>query len=392
MMKLSPEWRYAVYYAALFSSIGSIGPFFAVWLDSLGIDARMIGIIAASPSIVMIFTTVFIGRWADSLSDRRTAIIVCNLLVLLVQVIFFWDVNPWVILVVWTFAGILIHAKVPITDAAALSVTRQRNTDFARVRVYGSIGFAAALALSGYVYDVVGMVAFVPILFLGNLLRLWLSTKLPKNEIATNENSCSKAPESSGGLYQPGVLLTIVGSSFIQASHAVVYTFGILLWTQQGVSETTGSLLIAIGVVAEVILMWKFKSVARYFSARGCLVVAAACGLARWIVLAFSPPLAVTFLAQALHSITFGLTFLATATFISRRVGEADAARGQSLSATVITALMAAAMYVSGYYFDALGMSLYWIMAGMCAVAMLLVLLSYKTNLVDIEQKATTAG
>ena len=269
-----------------------------------------------------------------------------------------------------------------------MSVTKQRNTDFARVRVFGSIGFAVALAVSGYVYDFIGMIAFVPILFLGNLLRLWLSIKLPKTEKRPVTSPDERLQDSSSGLYQMGVLVTIVGSSFIQASHAVVYTFGILLWTQQGISEATGSLLIATGVVAEVVLMWKFKVVTRFLSARGCLIFAAVCGVLRWAVLATSPSLLITFIAQALHSITFGLTYLATATFISRRVGDADAARGQSLSATVMTALMAVAMYVSGHYFDALGMNLYWIMAGLCALAAILILLSYKTSLIDLEQKS----
>ena len=384
-MGLTPEWRFSLYYAALFASIGSIGPFFAVWLDSQGIDAKTTGIIVAVPSIAMLFTTVRLGRWADEIGSRRTAIIVGNALVLIAQLVFFWPQGPWVILVIWTFSGIIMYAKVPITDAAALSLTEQRGSDFARVRVFGSIGFVVALTLSGLVYDRVGMLAFVPILLLGNILRLWLSIELPnvgRRKSSRENDETHHAPSvNTSDLYQIGIVLTIVASGVIHASHAVFNTFGILLWTQHGFSETTASLLVGIGVVAEVLLMWRFKSLTRRLSARACLIIAAVCGIVRWSLLAMAPPLWLMFVVQILHGVTFGLTFLATASFIARRVGEDNAARGQALNATVMTALMAVMVYLSGHLFDMLQMQLYWIMAGMCALSVVLLLLSFRTSL-----------
>ena len=158
-------------------------------------------------------------------------------------------------------------------------------------------------------------------------------------------------------------------------------TFGILLWTQHGFSETTASLLVGIGVAAEILLMWRFKSMTKRLSARSCLIIAAVCGIVRWSLLALAPPLWLMFVVQMLHAVTFGLTFLATASFIARRVGEDNAARGQALSATVMTALMAIMVYLSGYYFDLLQLQLYWIMAAMCVLSVVLVLLSYLTSL-----------
>ena len=382
---LTAEWRFSFYYAALFASIGSIGPFFAVWLDSQGIDAKTIGIIVAAPSIGMLFTTVRLGRWADQLDSRRTAIIVGNALVLLAQLVFFWPQSPWVILVIWMFCGIIMYAKVPITDAAALSLTERRGTDFARVRVFGSIGFVVALTLSGLVYDRVGMMAFVPILLLGNILRLWLSIELPivgrRDSSNLTKVTGDDASVPSSDFYQLGIVLTIVASGVIHSSHAVFNTFGILLWTQHGFSETMASLLVGIGVVAEILLMWRFKSMTKRLSARSCLIIAAVCGMVRWSLLALAPPLWLMFVVQMLYAVIFGLTFLATASFIARRVGEDNAARGQALSATVMTALMAMMVYLSGYYFDLLQLQLYWIMAAMCALSMVLVLLSYLTSL-----------
>ncbi len=381
MSRFSPESRLSLYYAALFASIGTVAPFFAVWLDSLGIDTTTIGIIAAAPSVLMVFTTVFIGRWADGLTQRRTAIIVCNVLILLLQMVLFVPSGPWLILVVWSLSGILMHAMVPVTDAEALSVTTRRSSDFARVRVFGSIGFIIAVAVSGVVYEKLGMVAFVPVVLLGNAVRLWLSTALPGGEsprLAPQRDAGSAG--SGSALRSPLVVLTIIAAALIQASHAVVYTFGILLWTEHGLSETTGSLLIAIGVVAEVWLMWRFKSLTHQWSARACLLVAAALGVVRWGLLATAPPLPVVYIAQLLHAATFGLTYLATATFIARRVGEADAARGQGLAAIFTTAALAAATFIAGRFYDVMGAELYWLMAWLCVFALGLLALTTRVR------------
>ena len=46
-----------------------------------------------------------------------------------------------------------------------------------------------------------------------------------------------------------------------------------------------------------------------------------------------------------------------------------------------MTALMAMMVYLSGYFFDLLQLQLYWIMAAMCVLSVVLVLLSYLTSL-----------
>jgi len=160
-----------------------------------------------------------------------------------------------------------------------------------------------------------------------------------------------------------------------------VYTYGILLWTEQGMAESTASLAVAIGVVVEVALMWWFRPLTQHLSARVCLLCAAGCGVLRWSLLASETSLLVIFAAQALHGITFGIMFLATAGFIARRVPEHMGARGQSLFATISTACMAVATYGAGQLYMGWAASIYWLMAGMCLLAMICIGLSYRTGI-----------
>lgn len=391
MIHATAEQRFSIYYAALFGSIGAVAPFAAVWMDHVGISASMIGLIVAAPSVAMLLTTFAIGRWADGLTDRRQAIVVGNWVILLAQLVLFMYTDARWVLYVWLVSGVAMHAMIPITDAAALSVTRRNGSDYARVRMFGSIGFVITLTLAGSVYDSFSIGIFVFILLAVNALRLLSAWYLPVisrasvDKLATPKVTNTKDTQNSGfnPLHQPGILLTLLGGALINASHALVNTYGILLWTQQGLSELVASLAVGIGVVVEVGLMWWFRSLTGKLSARACLLLAAACGLVRWVLLASEPSIVMLFAAQMLHGVTFGIAFLSCASFIARRVPEGSAARGQSLLAIMTTACMAIATYFSGQLFDEWAAKLYWIMGGLCVLAMFAIAGSYRFQFTD---------
>lgn len=383
-MSPSAGQRLSVYYALLFGGIGAASPFAALWMDHAGIEVSMIGVIVAAPSMAMLLTTLALGRWADGLNDRRQAIIVGNWIILIVQLILFFTVDQWIVLLVWLVMGIVMYAKLPITDASALSLTNRIGSDYARIRVFGSLGFVLMLTLAGYLYEQLGIGVFIIVMLILNALRLvaaYQLPSLPRDQTPSKVGDLSITAPADSSLYRPGILLTLLSAAIINASHAMVNTYGILLWTQQGLSESLASQAVGLGVVVEIALMWWFKSLTRNVSARACLMVAATCGILRWSILASEPSLLMIFAAQALHGLTFGVMFLASASFISRRVPDASAARGQSLLAIMTTACMATATFGSGQLFEAWAGSLYWIMALMCGLSILCIAGSYRFKL-----------
>lgn len=384
MIPVSELQRFSLFYAVLFGGIGAAMPYAALWMDSVGIGSADIGIIVSAPSLAMLLTTIALGRWADNLHDRRIAIIACNVVILIIQLLLFLTTQSWFVLLVWLIAGIATHAMIPITDAAALGLTQRLSGDYARVRVFGSVGFIAALTLAGFAYDRWGINVFITVLLLVNALRLlcaWFLPVMPRTESAHTPNELSK--QNSRSLYTSPILLVLLGGALINASHAMMYTYGILLWSEQGMSETLAGLAYGIGVVVEIGLMWWFKSLTYNVSARICLYVAAGCGIIRWSVLASSSSVVFIFFAQALHGFTFGITFLACASFIARRVPEHAGARGQGLLASLSTASLALATFASGQLFDRWGADVYWIMGGLCALALLLISTSYRFGFSD---------
>jgi len=279
---MTVEARLSAYYGLFFLSIGSIMPFAALWLHTLEISPEFSGVIFAAPSIAIVLFTVLIGGWADRLSDWRTAIIICNWVVLVLISWFLYRTGSWDVLIVWTLAGLFTTASGPIMDAAALNLTEKRDSDFGRIRAIGSIGFIVGVLLAGSLFDRFGYDWFVTVFLVCVIARIAAAHALPRFRadvlplqdypLSTTSDGIrddsrlqrmlhhTDARRGIGILKHPGILLVIIGAALINASHSFNNIFAVLHWTQSGFSTNVASVLWAIGVIAEVALMWGFRN------------------------------------------------------------------------------------------------------------------------------------
>jgi len=384
---ISVETRLSTYYGLFFLAIGSFTPFSAVWFDSLNISSTMTGAIFAAPAITTVVFAVFIGRWADRLADWRSAIIICNWLVLISASWILVRQEPWDLLFIWTVAGLFTRAAVPIVDAAALNSTQKNGTDYGRIRSFGSMGFIAGVLLAGLIFDHFGIQWFVAVLLLSAIARVMGAHMLPKFKANSALNSTVILPGSGIiALLHPGILLVLLGSALINASHGFNNVFSIMHWTKIGFSTTVASVFWTVSVLAEVALMWRFKSIAKMFSARKCLLLASVVSTVRWFIAGTDPTFTQLLFLQALHSITFGLTFLATVNFISKRVHENHAAQAQSVYAMLTTLFLGLSGWISGWLYMRFAGHSYWAMSVLALAGGVVIAWSFRC---DFDEKST---
>ena len=122
---------------------------------------------------------------------------------------------------------------------------------------------------------------------------------------------------------------------------------------------------------------------AKKISARKCLLFASAACVVRWFVTGTDPGIAQLLLLQVLHSITFGLTFLATVNFIARRIHEDHAAQAQSVYAMLTTLFIALSIWLSGWLYGQFAGQSYWAMSLLALVGGIGVALSFGSDLDD---------
>src|SRR5262249_39368654 len=103
----------------------------------------------------------------------------------------------------------------------------------------------------------------------------------------------------------------------------------------------------------------------------GAIAVAALAGMLRWAVMAQTTVVTALALVQPLHGITFALLHLACMRLLAQIVPQGLEGTAQAIYGTVgIGAASALLVVVSGALYARLGAQGFWVMAGLCALAL----------------------
>lgn len=370
----------AAFLAALFLGIGIHQPFFPLWLQGRGLSAAEIAVILAAP-VIRIVAAPAIAFVADRLGTRKTPIVVlCGLTLAGFVALGLVDgFGP--ILIVSILMAIVWPSIIPLAEAAAVSGSIDRGIDYGRVRLWGSLAFIGGSLATGAAVGLWSSSIVLWLLIGAQAVVLATSLALPGEDPKA-------VPEAGRGARLPlgevarlfrgrVFVLLLVATGLTQAAHAMYYAFGAIHWRGLGIDESVIGLLWATGVVGEVALFAVSDRMVRRFGPGGLIILGAGAAIVRWSVTAMDPPIAVLFVAQALHALTFGATHLGTVHFIFRAVPRPLQGTGQGLYSAVSSGiLLSGTVALCGPAYQVLGGGTYLLMAamGLGALACALVL------------------
>jgi PPP family 3-phenylpropionic acid transporter len=145
-----------------------------------------------------------------------------------------------------------------------------------------------------------------------------------------------------------------------------------------------------LGVLAEIVV---FALSPRFTLAPALLVVIGALSaVARWLIYAQEPPIAVLAVVQLAHSLSYGLTQVGSMSLLVRRVPVHLMARGQGYFAACSGIVSVGASIASGLVYARYGQGVYYLMVAMAASGAALMWLSRHRFAHDQPQSATSGG
>lgn len=390
----APETRTSLFYFTLFMGNGAAGAYLPIWLVEQGVTEGEIGYINAVPIIILIAINLFVGRIADRAQDWRMAIVVGTVLSGIAPFGLFFVRDFWGILFFYCLTMVPLMAIGPVADAAAIRMTRRRNTDFGIIRGWGTLGFMSFNALTGFLAAAWGAIVFIPIFAGAGLLRAAASLQLPRFRAGreatapTGEALPAAAPmpvvatppdrAKLREALKPWFVIALFGAALLYSSHFLLQGFAALIWKQAGISEAVIGPLVALGAGAEAIMMFAFRRVASRFTARNLMLAAAVTMAVRLAIMAMNPPVEMLFVLQSLHAVTFALGYLGTVNFIANWTSEDIAAEAQSFFAVLVQVIAAVAFIAFGYLVAAWGAGAFLAGAGMSAVGALSIVVSLR--------------
>jgi PPP family 3-phenylpropionic acid transporter len=379
--------RLALFYGTLFGLTGTYLPFFPVWLKAIGIDASWIGIITAAPSVTRFTILPFVTGLAEKRQSLRGALIIAAFATALGFSVLGLLREPVAVFIAFALMACIWTPMVPLTDGYALKGVARFGLNYGPLRLWGSAAFVVGAMACGLLLDTIAARHLIWIIAgvagLGALASLGLQP-LDAASVKPSETSGARAL-----LREPGFLAIIVAAALIQGSHAAYYTFASIAWQGAGLGGLTIAGLWAVGVIAEILVF----AVSPTFTLSPVMlvVIAAVSAVARWLITAQEPPLAVLAAVQTAHGLTFGLTQVGIMGLMVRNVPGHVMARGQGYLAACGGIVMSSASIVSGAIYAQYGQGVYYAMAAMALAGGVVIWLA-RHRLEHQPQNAASGG
>jgi len=299
-----PYWRLSSFYFWYCAALGAFTPFFAKWLESLGLSGLAIGVVMAMWYLSRVAAP---PGWSALLARARNPLqwlqIGC-VLMLLCFAAFLWARGFWLLVLTMLAFGSFANAVLPQFEALTLARLGARRDRYGRVRLWGSLGFLAIAVGYGPLLDVTGIAA-LPLL----TLPLLVATCIAAYANRSVGNAADDAPMVSlrSVLQRAEVRAFFVTALLMQVAFGPFYVVYTLHLAAHGHSGLWIGLLWGLGVVAEIILFFYMSSLFRRWHAQGIILVCLAVSVLRWVIVALLPAsLPVMLLTQCLHALSFG--------------------------------------------------------------------------------------
>src|ERR1700716_260089 len=351
----------ALFYGAIFGLLGAYLPFFPVWLKAVGIEASWIGIITAVPAVTRFTVLPFVTGLAERRQSFRNAISMTVFATALGLTLVATQHQVVLVFVAFAATCCLWTPMAPLTDAYALRGVSHYGLNYGPLRLWGSAAFVVGALACGLLIDVIATRHLIWVI--AAVAGLSALASLGLRPIDGLKKADVMQRGAGALLRDPGFLAIILASALIQGSHAAYYIFASIVWKQSGLGGLTIAGLLSVGVLAEIVL---FALSPRFTLPSAALgVIGALSAVARWIITAQDPPIAILAIVQLAHGLTFGLTQVGIMGLLVRHVPGHVMARGQGYLAACSGIVASSTSILSGAIYARYGQCAYYLMAVM---------------------------
>ncbi len=361
----------AGFYFFYFASIGAFIPYWNLYLKHLEFSAAEIGELSAVLLSTKIIAPNIWGWIADHTGKRVWIIRVAAFIGTGIFSLVLFAKGYWLLLVILAGFSFFWNAALPQFEAATMSHLGESKHYYARIRLWGSIGFIITSSLLAPVLQYQG-IQILPWVILIILFLIWINTLFVQEPVIEQFSKSKKSLVKT--CVKPPVLALLIACFLVQASHGPYYAFFSIYLEELNYSRTLIGQLWSLGVIAEVVV---FIYVARWLPRYGpayLLVIAMLMTVLRWWLIAnCADTIAWLLFAQLLHAASYGLFHASAIHLIDEYFTGSIQGRGQALYSSISFGLGGSlGSLLGGYSWNVIGSSAVFMLAMAIAVLALL--------------------
>lgn len=320
----------ANFYFWYFAFIGVFGTYFALYLQSLGFAAAQIALLMSLQQFVRIVSPFMWGWIADHL-HRRVPVIRVTLMLALVSFSMLLLFRAWVpMLVIFVLMFTFWSAALPLFEAIVIGAADGDAGRYARIRLWGSVGFIVAVLVAGSLLDHFD----IGVLLWGILVLLAVAaiSSFLFNDKVLSAASQTPADSLLPILRQPPVLALFAACFLMMAAQSATFIFYSIYMVDSGHSKSAVGILWSLGVIAEIGIFLALPKINAHFTPLQLFSFSYAMTVLRYLLVGWFPEqFTVQALAQTMHAFTFGTWHAAAMAMLHRLFPGRLATRGQAL-------------------------------------------------------------
>jgi len=388
--------RLPLFYFFLYAATGITIGYLPPWFRSLGLDGGRIAMATSIQPLFLVFVPPIWGYLADR-SRRPVALLRLACCGGAVAFSFLAGAQGFVaVAAILAIYSLFATANSSLADSVAVVEAKARGTEYARIRLWGSVGyvvsawaFGAWLSSGGATGDAVRAAS---LLMAAYAAATFLLRERPSTEGSAADNRAAAAgvpapPEAArrapdlraaaGLLRRPALLVFFAAATLHWMALAPYHVFFAIHLQDLGAPASLAGTGFAVAVLAEVAVMWRFRDLASRLPPALLLSLAFGSGALRWLVTGLAPSGAVVAAAQVLHGLGFGAFLAASIAWLEEHVPSHLRATGRALFSSLVFGVGGVAgNLLAGALYDAGGGSLAFVAASLLELAPALLILA----------------
>ena len=356
---MRPAARLRLFYFVYYGAVGANLPFFAAYLRGLGFTGEQIGTVqmvgpVVAPGVALAWATA-----ADRLGALSRALALAALLSAAAAAFLPLARTPLTLAAVVLAWSLAERAVVPLADAVTVEWAEANPpASYARIRLFGSLGFIAAAQVVGLLLAARGDRPgdlLVPLVIAGCVAAYAAAARSLPAPPPLRAPRPRRADVAA--LVRDRRLLALLAACAVHwvACAPFHLLFGVFV-RDHGLPSSITGLAMAVGVGAEVAALLAFPRFEPRLSSPAMLATAFGASALRWGLLAGASSAGAIVALQLLHGLTFGIFWATSMRALAGLVPAPLRATGQALyTAVVFGGGNAAGYLLSGLGYDRLG-------------------------------------
>ena len=362
-----------LYYFFVFAMYAVVIPHYQIFLRATGYTPASVGLMIGFFEISGVIGPMMLGRLADRTGRFREIKVATTLLAAVTIAFLLVDLPFLPALLLSAVTGFLFKVSVPLTDAVAGSVLSDPREQYGQVRVYGSVGFAAA-AIVVPAFSLLDdsdpysmMVAFLASLALFAAVVLLVPPPAPQEENeepeanrdapnGTPSNATTGGGSAAANGALPRLFWLVIGAISVGNIAFGAYNSFFSLYLKEELGVRAVTLFWAIGAVSEIPIIFYSGKLIRRFGLGPLLAGSAFVMSLRLLLYALSPTVPLVVLIQTLHAVTFGVMLSSGVAYVNQTASRKT--RGTAMAAFNALGIGLAVFIgssVGGYLVEAIG-------------------------------------